>query len=129
MHGLSVHNGESPIKCRQPTSVMTGGGSEVDVGHLTVTDNASEMDLCAGDGIGPEPVPGLGSTGVKRRTLLACTKRPRGERYPMRVCWPPSTGSRAPVMKPASSLARKATALATSHAVPMVRRSGTMASR
>src|ERR1700738_2324404 len=42
---------------------------------------------------------------------------------------PPSTGSATPVMKFASSEARNSAALATSQAVPILRRSGTRASR
>src|SRR5215510_9267176 len=48
---------------------------------------------------------------------------------PMCASAPPSTGSATPVMKFASSEARKSAALATSQAVPMRRRSGTRASR
>src|SRR4051812_50202670 len=42
---------------------------------------------------------------------------------------PPSTGSAVPVMKLASSEARNSAALATSQAVPILPRSGTLASR
>src|SRR5438132_2751833 len=48
---------------------------------------------------------------------------------PTRTSEPPSTGSATPVMKLASSDARKRAALATSQAVPMRPRSGTLASR
>src|SRR5262249_51354065 len=48
---------------------------------------------------------------------------------PILTSAPPSTGSATPVMKSASSEARKSAALATSHAVPMRWRSGTRALR
>src|SRR6478752_7238286 len=49
--------------------------------------------------------------------------------HPRRADCPPSTGSSTPVTKRASSDARNSAALATSHAVPIVRPRGTMASR
>src|ERR1700726_3420496 len=48
---------------------------------------------------------------------------------PTRTSAPPSTGSATPVMKLASSEARNSAAFATSHAVPIRPRSGTLASR
>src|SRR5262245_24831466 len=54
---------------------------------------------------------------------------PRGVIQPRRTLAPPSTGSVTPVMKLASSEARNNAALATSHAVPILRRSGTLPSR
>ena len=47
----------------------------------------------------------------------------------MRTRAPPSTGNAMPVMKFASSDERKSAAFATSQGVPILRRSGTRASR
>src|SRR6187549_1872921 len=51
------------------------------------------------------------------------------EDYPRLTLAPPSTGKVTPVMKLASSDARNSAALATSHPVPILRRSGTLESR
>ena len=61
------------------------------------------------------------------RRLLLLTRRLVLDRHRTEV--PPSTGRATPVMKPARSDARKAAAWATSQAVPILRPSGTWASR
>src|SRR6185503_5097250 len=61
--------------------------------------------------------------------LLLVAGRLQRRPYPTFTDMPPSTGSAAPVMKFASSEARNSAALATSQAVPMRLRSGTLASR
>ena len=53
----------------------------------------------------------------------------QAESHPIRVDCPPSTGSRTPVTKRASSEARKTAALATSQALPIPPLSGTVSSR
>jgi hypothetical protein len=77
----------------------------------------------------------IGSCSQRRRNSLTGTpdERPRAARprlnQPTRTSAPPSTGSATPVMKLASSEARNSAAFATSHAVPIRPRSGTLASR
>ena len=61
------------------------------------------------------------------RAILA-TGATRRAQWPMSSAPPPSTSSETPVMKLASSEARNSAAFATSHAVPILRRSGTRAS-
>src|SRR6266700_389561 len=62
------------------------------------------------------------------RAILA-TGATRRAQWPISSAPPPSTSSETPVMKLASSEARNSAAFATSHAVPILRRSGTRASR
>ena len=67
-----------------------------------------------------------------RRSRAAGLRRdgPARRRQPVRASRPPPSTRRAtPVMKPASSLARNSAAFATSQAVPIRRRSGTLPSR
>src|SRR4029077_4713172 len=60
---------------------------------------------------------------------IALPQEGRGKNYPRLTLAPPSTGSVTPVMKFASSDARNSAALATSQAVPIFLRSGTLLSR
>ena len=65
---------------------------------------------------------------VPQGTTAACARRLRPQ-PPIRADWPPSTGRQTPVMKRASSEARKRAALATSQALPIWPPSGTAALR
>src|ERR1700746_167115 len=80
---------------------------------------------------------GWGARSCSQRRCNSLTgtpdERPPGHQaavnQPTRTSAPPSTGSATPVMKLASSEARNRAAFATSHAVPIRPRSGTLASR
>src|SRR5262249_16839752 len=77
----------------------------------------------------------LGMVGVLRDGGTRQSQRGRGrdqcpcDHHPLLTLAPPSTGSVTPVMKFASSEARKSAALATSQPVPIFLRNGTWASR
>src|ERR1043166_9528757 len=104
----------------EPAVVHVGHGvsfllSAIGKGTIATIVIASEATRSRGDARGPW----IASSAFG---LLAMT-------YPIRTSAPPSTGKATPVMKFASSEARNSAALATSQAVPMRLRSGTLASR